>query len=115
MVVWCGDWPMVAAGVTPDRPAAVVHANRVVASTPAARAQGVQRGQRRREAQGRCPEVEVIARDEGREARAFEPVLAAIEDLTLRIELTRPASCAIATRGPSRYFRAHSAPAALFP
>src|SRR5262249_13012890 len=112
-VVWCADWPMVAVGVAPEDPAAVVFANRVVAATPAARARGVQRGQRRREAQGRCPEVQVLPRDEGREARAFEPVLASIEDLTPRIELTRPGSCAFATRGPSRYFGGDAALADL--
>jgi protein ImuB len=113
LVVWCGDWPVVAAGVAPDQLAAVVFANRVVAATPAARAQGVQRGQRRREAQGRCPDVAVLERDEGREARAFEPVVQAVEAITPRVELTRPGSCAFATRGPSRYFGGDEALAAL--
>jgi protein ImuB len=113
MVVRCRDWPAVAAGVGPDEPVAVVFANRVVSATPAARADGVRRGQRRREAQGRCPGIRVIPRDEGREARAFEPVLGAVDDLTPRIELTRPGSCAFATRGPSRYFGGDAALAAL--
>src|SRR5690349_4292990 len=104
MVVWCGDWPVASAGVPPDEPAAIVYANRVVSCTPAAREDGVRRGHRRREAQARCPDVTVIERDEAREARRFEPVLQAVEAFTPRIELTRPGSCAFATRGPSRYF-----------
>ena len=104
MVVWCLDWPVVAAGVDPGSPVAVVHANRVVASSAAARQLGVQRGLRRREAQGRCPELVVIERDPAREARLFEPVVSAVETFTPRIEITRPGRCRFATRGPSRYF-----------
>ncbi|HEX6425635.1 MAG TPA: DNA polymerase Y family protein [Acidimicrobiales bacterium] len=103
LVVWCADWPVVAAGVPLDRPAAVFHANRVVACSPAARAEGVERHQRRRDAQARCPELIVLERDPAAEARAFEPVPAALEALTPRIEVTYPGACAFPTRGPSRY------------
>src|SRR5690606_23121714 len=93
-------------------PAAVLHGNRVVACTAAARAAGVQRGQRRREAQGRCPELELLEPEPAREARAFEPVVAAIEAFAPRLEITRPGSCAVPTRGPSRYFGGDDALAA---
>ncbi len=79
-------------------------ANRVVACTPAARAADVRRHQRRREAQARCPSLQVLAHDPDRDARAFEPVVLALEALTPRIEVTRPGRCAFPTRGPSRYF-----------
>src|ERR687895_387374 len=36
LVVWCPDWPVAAAGAPPEVPAAVVHANRVLACPPAA-------------------------------------------------------------------------------
>jgi protein ImuB len=98
------DWPAVAAGCRPDEPAVVVFANRVVAATPAARAEGVVTGLRRREAQARCPEAEVVAADVGRDARAWEPVVAAIEALTPTVEVVAPGEAALATRGPSRYF-----------
>jgi protein ImuB len=104
MVVWCDDWPVAAMGALPHEPAAVVYANRVVACTPAARAAGVLTNHRRREAQGRCPDLVVHERDESREARAFEPVVRAVETFTPRIELTRPGACTFATLGPSRYF-----------
>ena len=102
-VVWCPDWPVIAAGVLPHEPGAVLHANRVVASTPAARDAGVVRGLRRREAQARCPEVAVFDLDPARDARAFEPIVAAIERFTPLVEITRPGVVAFATRGPSRY------------
>jgi protein ImuB len=94
-----------AAGFDPaTEPAAVVFANRVVACSAAARAEGVRRGLRRREAQGRCPEIAVVEYDADRDARAFEPVVAAIETLAPRVEVVRPGLCGLATRGPSRYF-----------
>lgn len=103
LVVWCADWPVVAAGVPLDQPAAVFHGNRVVATSPVARAEGVERHQRRRDAQARCPGLVVLAHDPAAEARAFEPVPAALEALTPRIEITYPGVCAFPTRGPSRY------------
>ena len=104
LVVWCPDWPITAAGFAPTDPVAVFHANRVVACSEAARRTGVQRGIRRREAQGRCPELTTIDHDPSRDARAFEPVVAALDDLCPRIEILRPGRCALAARGPSRYF-----------
>jgi len=103
LVVWCADWPVVAAGVALDVPAAVLRANRVVACSPAARADGVERHQRRRDAQSRCPELVLIPHDPAAEARAFEPVAGSLEVLTPRIEITYPGACAFPTRGPSRY------------
>lgn len=112
LVVLGADWPVLAAGVPPDEPAAVLRANRVVACSPAARAEGVACGQRRREAQGRCPGLVVLEPDDARDARAFESVVAAVESFTPRIEITRPGRCAVATRGPSRYFGGDDALAA---
>ncbi|TMM19480.1 MAG: DNA polymerase Y family protein [Actinobacteria bacterium] len=104
LVVSCPDWPVTAAGVPADIAAAVVFANRVVAASVAARADGVRVGLRRREAQSRCPGLVVIERDPGREARAFEPVVMAVETFGPRVEVSHPGVCAIPTRGPARYF-----------
>jgi protein ImuB len=108
VAVWCPDWPVVAGavaeGLAAQTPAAVVAANRVVACSAAARAQGVRRGQHRREAQGRCPELAVLADDPDRDARAFEPVAAAIEALTPGVEVVRPGLLAVPAHGPTRYF-----------
>ena len=112
LVVWCPDWPVVAAGSLGCDLVAVVFANRVVACSSAARAEGVGVGLRRREAQARCPQLVVVPHDPARDARAFEPVVAAVEALAPRVEVVRPGVCAVATRGPSRYFGGDEALAA---
>ncbi|MDQ3980207.1 MAG: DNA polymerase Y family protein [Actinomycetota bacterium] len=118
LVVWCPDWPVVAAGVAapdghpPDAPVAVLAANRVVACSVSARAEGVVRGLRRRQAEARCPGLVVVEHDPGRDARAFEPVAAVVEAFAPRVEILRPGMCALATRGPSRYFGGDEALAA---
>lgn len=109
-IVSCPDWPIVGAGFGPGERAAVVHANRVVAVSPSARVEGCRVGQRRREAQSRCPDLALADHDPARDARAFEVVLHAVSQLTPRVELTRPGACAFTTRGPSRY---HGGDAAL--
>ncbi|MEU4378114.1 DNA polymerase Y family protein [Micromonospora echinofusca] len=107
LLLWCPDWPVLAAeivdGVPATDPVAVLHANRVVACSERARAEGVRRGLRRREAQGRCPQLAAVEYDPGRDARAFEPVVAAVEELVAGVEVVRPGACAVAARGPSRY------------
>ncbi|MDQ1424236.1 MAG: protein ImuB, partial [Acidimicrobiaceae bacterium] len=84
-IVSCPDWPIVGAGFDPDQRAAVVHANRVVAVSPAARADGCRVGHRRREAQSRCPDLALADHDPARDARAFEVVLHAVGQLTPRV------------------------------
>ncbi len=83
---------------------AVLVANRVVVCSEAARAEGVERGLRRRQAESLCPGIVVVADDPGRDARAFESVVAAVEAFTPGVEIVRPGVCAVTTRGPSRYF-----------
>ena len=72
LVVWVPDWPLVAAGVSADEPAAVFVSNRVVACTAAARAADVRRHMRRREAQARCPSLQVLDRDVERDAQDWK-------------------------------------------
>lgn len=108
LLIWCPDWSVIAAeqlaGVPASQPVAVMHANRVVACSVAARAEGVGPGLRRREAQSRCPQLTVLAHDPMRDMRAFEPVLAAVEQVVAGVAVLRPGSCAVAARGPARYF-----------
>lgn len=108
LALWCPDWPVVAgaseAGLPPDRPAAVLAGHRVVACSAPARAQGVRRGLRRREAQARCPDLAVLGRDPDRDARCFEPIAAAVEELAPGVEVLRPGLIVLAARGPTRYF-----------
>ncbi|MFC5286172.1 DNA polymerase Y family protein [Actinokineospora guangxiensis] len=108
LVVWCPDWPVVAAcaaaDVGIDVPAAVVAANRVLACNGPARAEGVAVGLRGREAQGRCPELVVLPDDPDRDARRFEPVAAAVEELAVGVEVVEPGVVAAPAKGPVGYF-----------
>ncbi len=115
LLLWCPDWPVLAAalieGVDAHGPVAVLRANRVVVCSPAARAEGVRRGLRKREAQARCPQLVVVDHDPGRDARAFEPVLAAVEELAPGLEVIRPGAVALAARGPASYYGGEEAAA----
>ncbi len=104
VTVWCPDWPVVAAGAAPTVPAAVLHANRVVAMSPAAAMAGVRSGHRRREAQRCCPELVVLDHDPARDARQFEAVIRAVSELSPRLDVVEPGWLCLAARGPSRYF-----------
>jgi protein ImuB len=110
--LWCADWPVIALrrrdGALRGVPVVVrerVGSREVVrAASAEARAEGVTRGMRRREAEARCPGVAVVDADLALEARAFEVVARAVETVTPRVVLERPGVCAFPTRGPSRYF-----------
>ena len=104
VTVWCPDWAVTAAGCPPGIPAAVMRAHRVVARTAAAADQGIIVGQRRRQAQQRCPDVMLFDDDPARDARAFEPIVRAVAEIAPRVDLIEPGWLSVAARGPSRYF-----------
>lgn len=112
LALWCMDWPAVAAaaaaGRPPTIPIAVTLANRVVACSASARAVGVRRGLRRREAQARCPDLHVVTADPARDARHFERVTAAVDELVPRAEVLRPGLLVLSVRGAARYFGTES-------
>ncbi|MFF7989585.1 DNA polymerase Y family protein [Kitasatospora xanthocidica] len=110
LAVWCPDWPVVA--VTGDDPVAVTEGGRILACSAGARAAGVRQGQRLKLAQRLCPELELRDRDPEAETRRFEPVVAAVEAFTPRVEVIRPGLCAIPVKGPGRYFGGEEALAA---
>lgn len=104
ITVWCPDWPVVAAGCRHDVPAAVMRAHRVVARTAAAATEGVVIGQRRRQAQQRCPHIVLLDDDPARDAREFESIVRAVAEIAPRVDLVEPGWLSVAARGPSRYF-----------
>ncbi|MFE3699948.1 DNA polymerase Y family protein [Nocardia tengchongensis] len=116
LVVWCPDWPAVAAaaeaGAEATRAVAVLAANRVVACTATARAEGIRRGLRKREAQGRCPDLLVAQDDPDRDARLFEPVVVAVDATVPGVEVLRPGMLALSARGAARFFGSEEAAAA---
>lgn len=108
MVVWCPNWPIVAARASGllaiDAPVALVGRGHVVACSAEARDHGVRRGQRLREAQQRCPELVTGAYDPAVDARAFEPVVAVVEERVPGVQVLRPGLCAVRARGAARYY-----------
>jgi protein ImuB len=108
LAIWCMDWPAVAAaaaaGLPATAPVAVTLANRVIACSAAARSAGVRRGLRRRESQARCPLLHVVAADPARDARFFEGVSVAVDELVPRAEVLRPGLMVLSVRGAARYF-----------
>lgn len=112
LVLWFPDWPVTAltrdasrsVPVDASLPIAVMAANAVVACSAAARAEGVRRGQRRRDAQARCPSLTVVAADPVRDHRVFAPVVAGIEERAPGVQIVRPGLCALRARGPARYY-----------
>lgn len=110
LTVWWAHWPVVAAHLgrgsdgAATAPAIVIRSNRVVACSASARAAGVVIGQRRRQAQQRCPDATLIDHDPDRDARAFESILGCVGAFAPRIEVIEPGWLCLETRGPSRYF-----------
>jgi protein ImuB len=106
-VVWVPDWTVVAAmsaaGVPAHQPAVVHDGHRVLATSALARAEGVRRGMRRRQAQGCCPELALLAADEARDVTAFEPVAAAAEQVVAGVEVARAGLLLLPAGGASRY------------
>ena len=107
MAVWCPDWPAVAAARAEGHglhlPLAVVGPRGVLACNAVARAVGVRRGLRRREAQFRCPELVVVAADPARDAAWFEPVVQALDAVVPGIEVLRPGLFVFSAAGALRF------------
>jgi protein ImuB len=115
LVVWLPDWPVVSAvqeGLAmAGAPIAVMTGNRVVSCSPAARAEGVRAGQRRREAQSLCTSLVVVPFDEGRDHRVFGPYIDVVEGLVAGVQVVRPGLLALSVRGPARYYGGEKAAA----
>ena len=107
LALWFDAWPVTAwaqaTGTDATAPVAVVAANRVTACSPAATAEGVAVGQRRREAQSRCPELVVVPADEAISAREFERVVGCVERLSPGVQVLAPGCCILGARGLSGY------------
>lgn len=106
MVIWCPDWPIVAAVTELElpvtAPVAVIDHGEVYACSQAARADGVRRGMRRRDASARCPELVTVGHNPARDLTTFESVLGLIEQTSSTVMPIRPGLCAL--NAPARYF-----------
>lgn len=107
VVLWVPDWPVVAAlneGLAgAHQPVALYDGRGVAALSARARAQGVRRGMRKRSAQAICPDLVLLGVDEGRDVRAFEPVVQALEEVVPLLTPMRPGLVLTGARGPARY------------
>jgi protein ImuB len=116
LVLWAPDWPVLAHAraqrISDEAPVALLDRGLVFACSATARAEGVVRGQRIREAQARCPRLRVLRYDPALDARAFEPVLLALEQAVPGLHPLRPGTVAVRARGPARYYGGEQ-PAAL--
>jgi protein ImuB len=105
--LWWPDWPVVAvraSGAAPaDGPVVVLDRGRVLAASAAARAEGVRRGMRKREAEARCPAAPCVEVDPAAEARVFEGVARALDAVTARLAVERPGRCSFPARGAVRW------------
>lgn len=115
IVLWAPDWP-VAAHARANRipagdPIALIEKGVVFACSPAARAEGVRRGMRQREAQARCPGLHLVRYDSALDSRAFEPVLTALEQSLPGLHPVRPGTVAVRSRGPARFYGGEQAAA----
>ncbi|MDM4763159.1 DNA polymerase Y family protein [Galbitalea sp. SE-J8] len=108
IVLWSPDWPISAlarsTGIDVGERIALIASGAVFACSASARAQGVRRAMRVRDAQARCPDLLVREYEPSLDARAFEPVLTAIEALTPGVQVLRPGMVAVRERGPARYY-----------
>ncbi len=107
VVLWAPDWPITAA-IHEARPAAeevaLIEKGVVFASSAAARAEGVTRGLRLREAQARCSGLVVLDYDPAVDNRVFEPIISGLEELTPHVQVLRPGMCAVRVRGVAQYY-----------
>lgn len=111
MVLWAPDWPIVAVEASSSASVAVLDKGQVLACSQTARAEGVRRGMRRRDAQSRSPGLILCDYNPDADARAFEAVLTAIEELSPGVAPLRPGLCALAV--PSRFYGGEAEAAAV--
>ncbi|MGV8857116.1 DNA polymerase Y family protein [Rhodoglobus sp.] len=115
LVLWCPDWPVVAARqhekLPTDAPLVLTEKGLVFAASASARAEGISRGLRLREAQSKFPGLIDRAYDPALDSRAFEPVIAGVEELIPGVQLLRPGMCAVRVRGAAQYYGGEKAAA----
>jgi len=106
MAVWLPQWSIRAVHdqVADGAPLILVAKGVVVACSSTAAATGVTGGLRVREAQLRCPEATVLPHRPELEAREFEPVLRAIEEVVPGVHVVRPGLAAVRAQGARRFY-----------
>jgi protein ImuB len=96
-------WSLTRPDAPPDEPLLIVD-ERVTGATPEVLAAGVSLGMPRREAEALAPFATIMARDPGEEARRFEPVVVAVEELVPRVEVVSPGLVFVPVSGAVRFY-----------
>lgn len=107
LVLLCPDWPVLAAlveaGLPASTPAAIFTGNIVTVCSAQARSAGVAVGQRRRQAQQRCPELAILRPDPDRDAGLFEPVVHSTGRVAAAVQSVHPGVLTVPA-STARYF-----------
>ena len=103
MCVWFPMWSLTRPDAPPGEPVLVVD-DRVTGATGDVLAAGVALGMARREAEALAPFAQVLVRDPGEEARRFEQVVSAVEELVPRVEAVSPGLLYVPVEGAVRYY-----------
>lgn len=115
MVLWCPNWPLRAAvehaGISAQQAIAVLSRGLVLACSASAQEQGIQPGQRLRQAQALVPELLTVNHDPIVNERRFEPIAARAEKLIPGVHVLGPGCLAVNAKGPARYFGSEAAAA----
>lgn len=120
MVLWCPDWPIIAARSTehesiPPATALALSSKGLIAHCSIeARARGVFPGQRVRDAQVNAPSLVVLADQPERDQRVWNTVLEHLVDTVARVAPVEPGMIAVRAAGLARYYGSeHQAAQAL--
>lgn len=101
--MWFPMWSLTRSDAPSDEPVLVV-GDRVTGASEEVLETGVVLGMPRSEAEALAPFATVLTRDPGEEARRFEPVVSAIEDLVPRVEVVSPGLIYVPVTGAVRFY-----------
>ncbi len=103
MCLWFPMWSLTRSDTPSDRPVLVVD-DRVTGASSDVLEAGVTLWMPRREAEALAPFATVLTRDVGDEARRFEPVVQAVEDVVPRAEVVAPGLVYVPIQGAVGYY-----------
>src|SRR5699024_6933287 len=91
--MWVPDWPIQAAQIEDCSlagPIILVRHHRVEVCNREARAAGIKRGMRLRQAQALCSEAAVVEANEDRDGALFAAIVTSLDDVASSVEVLRP-------------------------
>jgi protein ImuB len=103
LCVWFPMWSLTRPDAPLDEPLLVVD-DRVTGASGDVLAAGVTLGMPRRAAETTAPFATVLERDPGEEARRFERIVVAVEDLVPRVEVVSPGLLYVPVAGAVRFY-----------